>query len=220
MAPTGMEGQALAELRQEYSQQGLQESEVDRDPIIQFERWFNQALEAQLQEPNAMTLATVTTEGRPAARVVLLKGFDHRGFVFYTNYTSRKGQELAQTPFAALVFWWVDLERQVRIEGAVEKVAAQESDAYFHSRPRGSRLGAWASDQSQVVADRAALEERLRTLEEKYRDQEIPRPPHWGGYRLIPSVIEFWQGRPNRLHDRLRYSRQEDNHWLIERLAP
>jgi len=220
MAPTGMEGQALAELRQEYSQQGLQESEVDRDPIIQFERWFNQALEAQLREPNAMTLATVTTEGRPAARVVLLKGFDHRGFVFYTNYTSRKGQELAQTPFAALVFWWADLERQVRIEGAVEKVAAQESDAYFHSRPRGSRLGAWASDQSQVVADRAALEERLRTLEEKYRDQEIPRPPHWGGYRLIPSVIEFWQGRPNRLHDRLRYSRQEDNHWLIERLAP
>lgn len=220
MAPTGMEGQALTELRQEYSQQGLQESEVDRDPIIQFERWFNQALEAQLREPNAMTLATVTTEGRPAARVVLLKGFDHRGFVFYTNYTSRKGQELARTPFAALVFWWADLERQVRIEGAVEKVAAQESDAYFHSRPRGSRLGAWASDQSQVVADRAALEERLRTLEEKYRDQEIPRPPHWGGYRLIPSVIEFWQGRPNRLHDRLRYVRQEDNHWLIERLAP
>lgn len=220
MAPTGMEGQALTELRQEYSQQGLQESEVDRDPIIQFERWFNQALEAQLREPNAMTLATVTTEGRPAARVVLLKGFDHRGFVFYTNYTSRKGQELARTPFAALVFWWADLERQVRIEGAVEKVAAQESDAYFHSRPRGSRLGAWASDQSQVVADRAAMEERLRTLEEKYRDQEIPRPPHWGGYRLIPSVIEFWQGRPNRLHDRLRYVRQEDNHWLIERLAP
>lgn len=216
----GMEGQALANLRQEYSQQGLQESDVDRDPVVQFERWFNQALEAQLREPNAMTLATVTADGRPAARVVLLKGFDQRGFVFYTNYTSRKGQELAQTPFAALVFWWADLERQVRVEGAVEKVVAQESDEYFCSRPRGSRLGAWASDQSQVVKDRISLEERLRSLEQKYRDQDIPRPPHWGGYRLVPSVIEFWQGRPSRLHDRLRYSRQDGDNWMIERLAP
>jgi len=215
-----MEAQALAELRQEYKQQGLQESNVDRNPIVQFERWFNQALQAQLREPNAMTLATVTAAGKPAARVVLLKGFDRRGFVFYTNYTSRKGQELAQTPFAALVFWWADLERQVRIEGAVEKVSAQESDAYFRSRPRGSRLGAWASDQSQVVPDRATLEARLRTLEQKYQGQEIPRPPHWGGYRVIPTVVEFWQGRPNRLHDRLRYSRQAGNGWLLERLAP
>jgi len=220
MASTGMEAQALAELRQEYKQQGLQESNVDRNPIVQFERWFNQALQAQLREPNAMTLATVTAAGKPAARVVLLKGFDRRGFVFYTNYTSRKGQELAQTPFAALVFWWADLERQVRIEGAVEKVSAQESDAYFRSRPRGSRLGAWASDQSQVVPDRATLEARLRTLEQKYQGQEIPRPPHWGGYRVIPTVVEFWQGRPNRLHDRLRYSRQAGNGWLLERLAP
>lgn len=220
MEPTGTQSPSIADLRQEYSQQGIDVAAVSPDPFEQFGRWFDQALDAQLREPNAMTLATVSVEGRPAARIVLLKGFDHRGFVFYTNYHSRKGQELAQNPYAALVFLWADLERQVRIEGTVEKVSAQDSNAYFHSRPRGSRLGAWASGQSQVIGDRTVLEDRLQTLEQKYQGQEIPRPPDWGGYRLTPTMIEFWQGRPNRLHDRLRYSRQEDNHWRIDRLAP
>lgn len=211
---------SIADLRQEYSQKGLNEKEAEPNPFQQFQIWFDQALSAQLLEPNAMTLATVTAEGKPSARVVLLKHFDEQGFVFYSNYHSRKGQELGQNPWAALVFWWASLERQVRIEGWVEQVSEQESDAYFYSRPWGSRLGAWASEQSQVVSDRQVLEQRLVELEQQYQDKEIPRPPHWGGYRLVPIAIEFWQGRPNRLHDRLSYHRLEDGNWQIERLSP
>jgi pyridoxamine 5'-phosphate oxidase len=211
---------SIADLRQEYSRQGLNEAEVDPDPLALFGTWLAEAIRAQVYEPNAMTLATVSAEGRPAARMVLLKGFDAAGFVFYTNYTSRKGQELAQTPWAALVFWWGELERQVRIEGPVTPVAAAESDAYFASRPWGSRLGALASPQSQIIDSRQQLEQRLAELEAEYAQRDPPRPAHWGGYRLAPLAIEFWKGRPNRLHDRLRYQRQDDGSWRIDRLAP
>jgi pyridoxamine 5'-phosphate oxidase len=210
---------AIANLRLNYTRQTLNEAEVDPDPIQQFRLWFAQAVETQLPEPNAMTLATATKEGIPSARIVLLKGVDEQGFVFYTNYESRKGQDLTTNPQLALVFLWKLLERQVRIEGRVEKVSAAEADAYFSSRPLESRLGAWASEQSQVIPNRQVLEQRYQELQEKYKDQEVPRPPHWGGYRVIPHEVEFWQGRPSRLHDRLRY-RLDRNHWLIERLAP
>ena len=210
---------AIADLRQDYRYQALLESDISADPFEQFQIWFDQAVAAELPEPNAMTLATVTTEGRPAARMVLLKGCSPEGFVFYTNYQSRKGQELTQTPHAALVFWWAELERQVRIEGAISKISDAETEAYFHSRPRGSQIGAWASEQSEVVCDRTLLETRLQDLEQQYRDLPIPRPPHWGGYRLTPNMIEFWQGRPNRLHDRLCY-RLAKQEWQIERLSP
>lgn len=211
---------SLADIRKEYTQSGLSEADADPNPFGQFQKWFDQALAAQLLEPNGMTLATIAPDGKPRARIVLLKNFDERGFVFYTNYESHKGQELTQTPWAALVFWWTELERQVRIEGRVEKVSDAESDAYFHSRPVGSQLGAWASEQSQVVSSREVLDRRLQELKEKYQDRDIPRPPHWGGYRVIPTAIEFWQGRPNRLHDRLQYQRLEDGTWGIERLSP
>jgi pyridoxamine 5'-phosphate oxidase len=209
----------IADLRQDYRYQALLESDVSADPFQQFQLWFDQAVAAELPEPNAMTLATVTADGRPAARMVLLKGCSPEGFVLYTNYHSRKGQELAQTPYAALVFWWAELERQVRVEGKIYRVSDAETEAYFHSRPRGSQIGAWASEQSEVICDRNILQTRLHALEQQYQDRPIPRPPHWGGYRLTPNLIEFWQGRPNRLHDRLCY-RLIDQQWKIERLSP
>ncbi len=219
-----MPAQNLADLRREYQQSGLTEERAAADPIAQFDAWFAEAQAAQgVAEPNAMTLATATADGRPSARVVLLKGAGADGFRFYTNYRSRKGRELDANPRAALVFWWAALERQIRIEGRVEKLAPEASDAYFRSRPRGSRLGAHASPQSEVVESRAALEESLKAAEARFGDEDgaVPRPKHWGGYRLIPEEMEFWQGRPTRLHDRLRYRRAEDGTgWTLERLAP
>lgn len=211
---------SIADLRREYTQHGLSESEVAADPFAQFRAWFDHALAAQLPEPNAMTLATATPDGKPSARVVLLKGFDQRGFVFYTNYQSRKGNEIEGSRWAALVFFWPELERQVRVEGRVERVSPQESDDYFASRPAGSRLGAWVSPQSQVISGRDVLEQRLSAFTSQFEDQDIPRPQHWGGYRVVPTAIEFWQGRPNRLHDRLRYRLNDDQRWILERLAP
>jgi pyridoxamine 5'-phosphate oxidase len=209
--------QPIADLRKDYTRDGL--ASGDPNPFRQFEFWFEQALAAQLLEPNAMTLATVTAEGKPDARIVLLKGFDDRGFVFYTNFHSHKGQQLAANPHAALVFLWGDLERQVRIVGSVEKATNEEADNYFYSRPLGSRLGAWASTQSEVVPSREHLLERMTEFEAQYKDREIPRPEHWGGFRVIPTEFEFWQGRPSRLHDRLRY-RLQNGEWGVDRLAP
>lgn len=209
----------LSQMRKEYSHE-LCFQDLDPDPIQQFSKWLQEATAAQVLEPNAMTLATASTEGIPSARIVLLKGIEEDGFIFFTNYESQKGKELAQNPQAALVFFWGELERQVRIAGSVEKISAEKSEEYFHLRPRGAQLGAWVSPQSRAIADRSFLEEHLKELEKHYQDQEIPLPPYWGGYRLIPREIEFWQGRPNRLHDRLRYSREEKGGWKIERLAP
>lgn len=208
----------IADLRQEYMRAGLSEASADPDPIRQFERWFEDALRARLSLPNAMTLATVGASGAPSARVVLLKGIEEGGFVFYTNYLSRKGRELAARASACLVLLWSELERQVRIEGAVEKVGAAASDEYFGTRPLGARLSAWASAQSESVSSRHELEAAMTRARERHGDSP-PRPPHWGGYRLLPASIEFWQGRADRLHDRLLYSRS-DGGWTIERLAP
>ena len=206
-------------MRREYAREGLAEADVDADPVVQFGRWLEQAEQAGLLEPTAMTLATATPDGRPSARMVLLRGFDERGFCFFTNYESRKGLELAANPRAALVFWWGELERQVRIEGTVERTSRAESEAYFHSRPSGSQLSAAASPQSRVIDGRAALERRVAELATGSVDGQVPLPDFWGGYRLAHEVVEFWQGRPNRLHDRLRYRRAGDA-WRIERLAP
>ncbi|NJM72644.1 MAG: pyridoxamine 5'-phosphate oxidase [Scytonema sp. RU_4_4] len=212
--------QTIANLRKDYTLQGLSEKDVDTNPFIQFKQWFDQAIAAQLPEPNAMTLATATPDGQPSARMVLLKGFDQRGFVFYTNYNSHKGQELAENPQASLVFWWAELERQVRISGRVEKVSENESDEYFYSRPLNSRLGAWVSHQSEVIESREVLEQRMQELQIQYQDQDVKRPRHWGGLRVIPIEIEFWQGRSNRLHDRLLYTRLDSSSWKIVRLSP
>lgn len=209
---------SIADLRINYTFGELNEADVVADPLAQFQTWFDQALTAGVPEPNAMTVASVSADGRPSARMLLLKGVDH-GFVFYTNYTSRKASELDQQGVAALVFYWHSMHRQVRVEGVIERVSEAESDAYFLSRPHGSQLGAWASDQSQVIPDRTILERRVAELAQQYAEQPISRPPQWGGYRLLPDVIEFWQGRPSRLHDRLRY-RLVGQTWLIERLSP
>jgi pyridoxamine 5'-phosphate oxidase len=209
----------IADLRKSYEQGELDERHSAADPLQQFALWLEQALKSELPEPNAMTVATVGADGRPSTRVVLIKGFDARGIVWYTNYESRKGCELAGNPFAALQFHWVELERVVRIEGRVEKTGADESDAYFHSRPLDSRLGAWASPQSQVIASRAVLVANAAKAAARHA-LNPPRPPYWGGYRLVPDRWEFWQGRKSRLHDRLRYMRQPDGSWLRERLAP
>jgi pyridoxamine 5'-phosphate oxidase len=210
---------SLAELRKNYSLGSLDEADLDRDPIRQFEKWFAQAIKAQLPEPNAMTLATVDSRGHPSARIVLIKGVDPRGFVFFTNYESRKGREIADNPRASLLFHWIELERQVRIEGRVEMTSATESDAYYASRPLESRIGAWASAQSQEIESRAALEAREREIIAQYGEHP-PRPPHWGGYRVVPDTMEFWQGRPSRLHDRMRYTRDGSGAWRIARLSP
>ncbi len=208
----------IADLRQEYMRAGLAEADADPDPLLQFRRWMQDALSAGVPLPNAMTLATVSPSGAPDARVVLLKGLERGAFVFYTNYGSRKGRELAARPQACLVFLWAELERQVRVEGRVEKVAASDSDEYYATRPLGARHSAWASRQSETVAGRAALEEALQEVARRHGDHP-PRPPHWGGYRVVPQAVEFWQGRANRLHDRLLY-RPQGGGWKIERLAP
>jgi pyridoxamine 5'-phosphate oxidase len=198
----------------------LKESEVRADPLEEFRLWYEEALVRKVPQPEAMCLATNSADGRPSARMVLLRGFDERGFVFFTNYESRKAEDLAANPYAALVFYWEAADRQVRIEGRVERVTAAEADRYFASRGRGSQLGAWASPQSRVLAGREELEQRVRRAIELYPEGPVPRPSYWGGYRVIPDMIEFWQGRDNRLHDRLRYRRQADGSWLLERLAP
>jgi pyridoxamine 5'-phosphate oxidase len=207
------------DLRREYTKDALLESNVLPDPIAQFDRWFNDATLAGLPEANAMTLATVDTSGAPSARIVLLKGFDQRGFVFFTNYSSRKGRDLAANPRAALCFFWESLERQVRIEGTVEKTTRQESEEYFHSRPIGSQIGAWVSQQSEAIESREALDRRAEELLAKFVNTGVPLPDFWGGFRVVPHTIEFWQGRPSRLHDRLQYVREGDR-WKIRRLCP
>jgi pyridoxamine 5'-phosphate oxidase len=208
-----------ADLRVDYMRASLDEADVDPDPFRQFARWFDEAVGVQVPEPNAMTLATVDAEGRPSARIVLLKAADGRGLTFYTNYASRKGRELPPDARAALLFFWAELQRQVRIEGVVEKVDVATADTYWVSRPRLSRIGAWASPQSEPLRDRAALESRFADAEARFPGELVPRPPHWGGYRLVPETFEFWQGRQSRLHDRLVY-RREDERWRIGRLAP
>jgi pyridoxamine 5'-phosphate oxidase len=210
----------LTALRLEYATHGLNRRDLDPDPTKQFSAWFTAAVEAGIVDVNAMSLATATRDGKPSVRVVLLKSFDESGFVFYTNYASEKARQLEENPRAALGFYWLQLERQIRIEGSVEKTSRDDSIRYFHSRPIGAQLGAWASHQSEVIDARRILDARLAEMTERFAGGEIPLPPHWGGYRVRPATIEFWQGRPNRLHDRFRYTRAADGAWSIDRLAP
>lgn len=211
---------AIADIRKEYASETLLEKDIAADPIQQFQRWWTQVLAAEVPEPNAMILATASADGLPSARIVLLKGFDENGFVFFTNYQSFKGTQLDENPKASLVFFWKELERQVRIMGLVSKLPAAESDAYFQSRPIGSRIGAWASPQSQVIENREWLEQKFDERKAEFSNEDVPRPPHWGGYLVKPVMIEFWQGRYSRLHDRIQYTMEENGAWKIERLAP
>ncbi len=210
----------IVSLRKEYSSAFLNEEDVNHNPFKQFELWMHQAVEAEILEPNAMTVSSVSSEGKPSSRIVLLRGFDENGFVFYTNYNSHKGQDMAQNKYACLNFFWPELERQIRIEGSIAKIDQQTSTNYFHSRPRESQIGAWASIQSAVIANRKVVEDAFIYYTEKFKDLElIPKPEHWGGYNIKPTSIEFWQGRPSRLHDRLRYT-EVNGAWNIERLSP
>jgi len=210
---------SISSIRRDYQLESLLETHVDQNPFNQFSTWWKEALSAEIDEVNAMALSTVMPNGMPSSRIVLLKGYDELGFVFFTNYNSHKGEALLHHPFASLLFFWKELERQVRIQGRCEKISPEESDEYYYSRPLGSRLGAWASPQSQIIKDRGVLETKAQELTEQYADGIVPRPPHWGGYRVVPDSIEFWQGRSSRLHDRLLYSK-EDITWRIARLAP
>src|ERR1700704_3453602 len=206
--------------RYDHTAGGLHRRDLDPDPIKQFGNWFTAAIEIGIRDVNAMSLATAGSDAKPSVRIVLLKGFDHDGFVFFTNYESEKGKQLEANPNAALGFYWIELDRQIRISGAGEKTSREESERYFHSRPLGSQLGAWASRQSEVVDGRRVLDARMAEMTERFADKPIALPPHWGGYRVKPEIIEFWQGGPNRLHDRLRYTLQANGEWLIDRLAP
>ncbi len=211
---------SIADIRKEYAMHALSEADVQANPLQQFSIWWNEALQAEIEEVNAVTLATASVDGLPTARTVLLKGFDERGFVFYTNYNSQKAAQLEENPRATLLFFWKELERQVRIIGLVEKTSTEESDVYYHSRPEGSRLGAWASPQSSTIESREWLEKKVAEMEKAFTSGNLNRPPHWGGYRVKPVIVEFWQGRPSRLHDRIQYSIQTGGNWNIERLAP
>ncbi|MEX0635853.1 MAG: pyridoxamine 5'-phosphate oxidase [Ferruginibacter sp.] len=210
----------IADIRRDYQKESLSETDVKSNPFLQFDTWWSEALNSEIDEVNAMTLATASTDGKPSARIVLLKGYDPQGFVFFSNYHSHKGIEIEKNPFCSLVFFWKELERQIRIEGGVRRISAQESDAYFYSRPATSRIGAWASPQSKVIPSRNVLDENVIELEKSFADKEIERPPHWGGYIVEPNLIEFWQGRPSRLHDRIQYRLTNETSWTIERLAP
>ncbi len=215
-----MESLRYLRQRREYEQNSLVEEEAGPNPFVLFERWFEETLEAGVPHANAMTLATVSSDGKPSARIVLFKDFGEDGFTFFTDYRSTKSEELSDNPHGALVFLWSSLERQIRIEGRTERTSPEDSDTYFQSRPRGAQLAAWTSYQSQVVANREVLERRMDELDRHYQEKRIPRPPHWGGYRLIPKMIEFWQGRPNRLNDRLRYQLSDQGSWTRQRLSP
>jgi pyridoxamine 5'-phosphate oxidase len=211
---------AIADLRKEYSSKNLLETDIEQNPINQFDKWWHEAINSQIDEVNAMTLATASGDGMPSARIMLLKGFDNNGFVFFTNYKSYKAMHLEENPKACLVFFWKELERQVRITGLVKRVPEKESDEYFLSRPVGSQVGAWTSNQSQVIESRQWLENRYVRLTEEFKHKELKRPAHWGGYLVTPIIIEFWQGRPSRLHDRIQYTLENDGTWTIERLSP
>lgn len=219
MTNRSIDSEHIMQIRREYTRAGLLEKDMSDDPIQQFDKWFKIAVEEKFTDPNAMTLATANAQNRPSARIVLLKDFDSRGFVFYTNYGSRKGSDIEENPYVAAVFYWAELERQVRIEGSVKKVSIKESEEYFHSRPFDSQIGAWASHQSEEISGREELEMRYKELNEAYYNKEVPLPEFWGGYRIVPDQIEFWQGRPRRLHDRVVYFKKDDK-WEMIRLAP